>query len=1358
MCLIIHTHFWSTEMAEKYESFGKLLIQLRLQTGLSQQSELASLLKTSQQTVSRWEQGLSRPRDKQLPLLGKILKTDPAILLTAAGYDHKQVAATFDQPFPLEALNPDSFERFCLYFLSHLYPKARVHRAGTQGHTQDGVDIDAIFPKETVYSFQCKRVGTFGPEKVKAVVAAHTRPAKNKFLLLTRVASPQARQAISSFSEWDIWDKEDVSRIIRQDLTLDQQIKLIDIFFNGQRLALLGVTEAGPWQDSEQFFAAFLQDQKAFSHNWQLIGRETELTIILNGLLNPHVRCQFLIGTGGAGKSRLLKQVIEDFQQVKGKSVLVRFLSPTEEITNKSLEHLGRGEKLLIVDDAHDRKDLQLLFQYASVESNQAKILLSFRPYGLSFIEAQASNFALSGDNVLKTKLTPLNLPQTTQLAAQVLQKLDGPAELAGDIARLTIDCPLATVMGAHVVTKHSSPIEFVKNEEVFRTTLLGKFQDTIAGEIGNKSDSESVKKLLKIVALIQPFHPDDSSIIHLAEKIENISSSDTHRIIRLLCDAGVLFKRGGLLRISPDLLGDYIIENSCIAVNGKSTGYAESVFDIANNTHVEHVLLNLGKLDWRLANGNPTNSKLLDGIWNKLEPASDYSDPHITAVTSVAYYQPNRALDFAEHLIREGKYLRDLPNLIKYTAYNIEYTLRACECLWELGRSDSRQLHQHPGHAIRLLVELCAIEPNKPIEYSEIVVNFALELLDNNDSFDGAYTPFDVLEGILKTEGHTTRSNKASVVFEPYFVPISFVSALRNKVIDKAIGLLSGNNARVSVHAARFLHNGLRYPMGMFNTTVSSELRSKWTDEFVKILEKIEIATQSKDINPLVLIELVKSISWHAHYAEGITSEIANRVIDTLPNTLEFRTTLTLIDGYGHLFEHRNYEKHQQDWQEYLSKLTSELITKFSDGEKLRAFIEDALLNIEKNHIKENRHPYALYWNLIQASPTLAKATIQIALLFPESKTNRHVDISLSKILSEEYTTGVELAKELLKSNVVSLQAAVAGAYGGISKKDGEYTEDDIQILKQLLSSKDQWIIQRAIHAIRGVAANNKLLAIELLKYIDISISNKIADEVFMLFPGEDQIPFKSLKPADIDHFLEKLFQVPELDGYWIETFLANASQYHPIKTAAFFMARVLHAVQIESWKFRPCNFGPYINVPLRFKESDSFSQLLNEVSQWMRVNQSQGFQFLHFAGELFNAMFGPHDAEILGFIYDWIDSGNSSDFKIISQILSEANPSFIFEQKAFVVRFLEKAKLYGKNTLEEAQSGLYRSAISGVRTGTPGEPFPKDIFMRDESEKILSELSRFSPAYSLYESIKKHAEDDIRISLREREAYEDE
>ena len=278
------------KMKKPYETFGTLLVNLRKQSGIAQQSDLAKMIGSTQQTVSRWEKGLSRPRDKQISLLAATLKVDPEELLSAAGYTaHKTVVATFDKPFPVENLNPDSFERFCMYFLSKKYPDAEVHRVGGQGHTQDGVDIDAIFPDGTYYAFQCKRVKNFGASKVYKVIANFKRKAKKKFILLSRVASPKSLQAVQKHTGWAIWDKENISYHIRQ-LPKDDQKKLVDIFFRGQRLPLLGEMEPGPWQTCEEFFAPFMDIRGAFSHAWDLIGRNEETNAIIDRLsddINP---------------------------------------------------------------------------------------------------------------------------------------------------------------------------------------------------------------------------------------------------------------------------------------------------------------------------------------------------------------------------------------------------------------------------------------------------------------------------------------------------------------------------------------------------------------------------------------------------------------------------------------------------------------------------------------------------------------------------------------------------------------------------------------------------------------------------------------------------------------------------------------------------------------------------------------------------------------------------------------------------------------------------------------------------------------------------------------------------------------
>ncbi len=1335
----------------QYKDFGILLTGLRQEAGITKQLELAKLLKTTQQTISRWESGLSRPRDKQIPLIAATLNTDASKLLSAAGYIHKATTSPFDQPFPVSALNPDSFERFCFYFLAKRYPTAEVNRAGGTGHTQEGIDIDAIFPNEDVYTFQCKRVQQFGPKDVHEAAAQHIREADKKFLLLSRVASPQARTAIRLHQSWTIWDTEDISREIRQNLTKSEQIKLVDIFFPGQRLALLGEREAGPWQTPTEFFAPFMAVGSVFSHKWNLVGRTQEPQDVVTALSDTKKQAILLVGAGGAGKSRVLKEAIETYQDAN-KSVQISFLSPRNEITEKSLEDLGKVKKLLVVDDAHDESNLHPLFQYVASPTNDAKLLLVFRPYGLVYIKAQASSFALCGDTIDTIKLDPLTIVQATELASIVLKEFNGPESAAEHIAGLTLDCPLATVIGSQIVaTEKINHLELLKNEEKFHTTIFGKFRDIIAGDIGSKGDEEPIRKLLKVLALIQPFHPDDNSVATIVDKVEGIRTHEVNRLILLLTNAGVLFKRGGQYRLSPDLLADFVIEDSCIGHNGASTGYAEVVFDSASDTHIKNILLNLGKLDWRRADGYPRNSKLMDGIWQRLKPHSKYADPYIGAVTAVAYYQPDRALAFAEQLMREDSYLSQLPHIIKYAAYNFDHLRPACELLWQLGKDDNRQLSQHPEHAIRVLAEMCAVEQNKPFEYNEAVVDFAIALIKDDDSWNHIYTPFDILKNILATEVSITKSEGRSFSFTNAPVTYLFVAPLRDKVIDTTIKLLSSSTTKVAVSAARFLSEGLRY----YSRSGDTKHHKSWEKAFVKTLKNIEQATQEETLDPLVLIEITRSVSWHANFAKNkTTTPIAKRINRALPNSLTFRTTLALIDGYGRLREREDFERSQREWDTHLDSLATDLLATYPNGEHLRVFLEEILSHIELNFGNGNRSPFTLYGHLINTDISIAKATVTDAIENPSSRTMKFADMALAKLLSEDHDNALDIAARFIETKSLDLIAAVANAYSRLNFKKEDYGSKDLTLLQNVLMTSDERIARSAVNAVRVLAKNDQRLAIDLLKKVDIGMSSSVADDTLALFCHGEIIPFHTLTKEDIDCFLNKLMRLSELDGYWVETFLSESSKSHANRTATFFMARVEHTEKIQDWKYRPCNYGPYNNVPLRFRESPECDSLLRQVAQWMKTGK-EGYMFMDNAAKLFEAMFKPFDAELVSFLQNWLGMASSEDIHIISQILNEL-PSVIFEHQSFTMQFLEKAQQCGKEKLDGAISALIGSAISGVRSGTVGEPFPLDIELKKKAETLLKEIPRYSPAYRLYESLREHAEQSIKRSLREGERFE--
>ena len=87
-----------------YKNFGNLLLDLREKAGITQQADFTRRIKVTQQTVSRWELGLSRPRHSQISAIAAVLHAESERLFTSAGYNIQYPdpsVISFDQPFPM---------------------------------------------------------------------------------------------------------------------------------------------------------------------------------------------------------------------------------------------------------------------------------------------------------------------------------------------------------------------------------------------------------------------------------------------------------------------------------------------------------------------------------------------------------------------------------------------------------------------------------------------------------------------------------------------------------------------------------------------------------------------------------------------------------------------------------------------------------------------------------------------------------------------------------------------------------------------------------------------------------------------------------------------------------------------------------------------------------------------------------------------------------------------------------------------------------------------------------------------------------------------------------------------------------
>ena len=1266
---------------------------------------------------------------------------------------HESVSVSFDLLLPLGALSPESFEYFSLDFLTALYrEKAEVHQAGKTGHKQCGIDLEAVFIDGANFTFQCKREAQFGPAKVREAVKAQTIPAKKKYILLSRIASPKAREEIKKARGWDIWDQSDITSKFRT-LPKTEQVRIVDTFFPSQRFALTGQMGPGPWLTVKGFFTPQLVKGRIFNQGWELVGRSSELGQLSAAFADHNVVVTSLIGPAGGGKSRVLRSALESFS-ANHPFVRVAVASPTEVIDAKGLEDLGTGEKLLVVDDAHDRDDLNQLIRYAGDERNTTRLLLVYRPYWVDVIQGELAREGLTGEYVVSVPLEKPTKKNAIELASQVLKEHGASTKLAPMIADMAYDSPLAVVVGAQIVAKEGLHPELLGSNEEFSAAVLKRYEQVITKDIAQGEDRERISAMLRILALIQPVMPDDIHVRGLLSEKEGINAPDASRLARLLIDSGVLFKRGALYRLSPDLLADSIIERACITSSGESNGYAETIFNATIPEHKEHILLNLGRLDWRRNKGDTSASHLLDRIWSNLEWENGYQNSQVKAAASVAYFQPRQALEFAQRLVEEGHGLDEyVCRMIRNAAYNLKFLANACELLWDFGKGDARSMHQHPNHPLRLLTELATPEPGKAIAYCETVVDFGLSLVPYGDSWTEVATPFDVLKGSLATEGHTSEAAKRSVVFTPYGVNPKAVASMRQRVIGMILESLTSSNRRRAFAAAKLLESTVRGPMGIMNHKPSDAAHAAWFQEFADTLSRITAVVEANSLPAIVLVRLGQTVSRFVRYSEESLSEPAKCILARLDRDLETRVIRVLMDGWGQdtwPFEPDDLY-HNEQRQEQLAK---ELEATFPNAVDLVRFLEERLVDLESYHEDLLHSTHIFLDRLIRSQAAVAREIFAVGQRNPESPLAEYVPSALFSLLVHEPSKAHERIHSLLESGDNCLPL-IARAYANGIFGARQINGSDKDILRRIFCSEDAAVLKSASWILREVAQKDKRLAIDLIAHGNSTLAQASDGEVFMWLDDDQYIPFDMINEENLECILQLLIIPNNLDNHFVRRFLARVTTRNPGQVFKLAKARLKRATTLNDWTYR--SVGIDSEASFNFLELPEGGAMLHEVLDWALLKISD-HHFMYQVTDMVVGLFGVASKAFAPALEAWGAGGTSAHFAVLAALLREVPDEFIFSEHTFISRILYVARTIGKDAYMEIFSSLHASALNGVRSGTLGQPFPRDVEMKERAEKLLASMSKTNPAYNLYKALLRSAINNIERSLAKGRAFDEE
>jgi transcriptional regulator with XRE-family HTH domain len=1351
----------------KYSELGRLIKSEREKRGW-EQSDLASRMSVTQQTVSRWEKGNSRPRYADLLKLVDLLSGDTYEWSAKAGYEFEEPDTSLTPYLPLQNLSEEKFEFFCRDLIKALKPGYEVHRYGSRGHKQYGIDLFAR-KSGSIYDYQCKRHKQFGPSDISKAIKNTTFKAKRHYLLLSRTATTQARNEILSHPNWTLWDREDISAEVRA-LPANDAVHLVDNYFLGKRKVFLGIDEPSPWLTREKFYLPFANKLKLFSHGWNLVGRKKELELLREFENDPNTQAIIVCGRGGIGKSRLLKAWSEETE----KTSVVRFVSHGSDVGPKDLELLPSGHSYLAIDDAHDRTDVTLILDWVARTRSELKVVLISRPYGITNLKDELTKSGIVFDSERTITLNDLDVEDARRLAEEIIAdpNIGGDIQHAQRIAEITKDCPLATVIGSRLVGEGKIKPDLLNNDQKFREKLLSRFRDVVAGEVGG-SNAVEVRELLDFLVMVQPFNPVDPNFQEAAEKLLEKHFDKIIRDISTLEDAGVLLRRGNRLRVVPDLLADYIRSTAVYdEKNKKPTGFADRVFRILQSDLTTNLLVNISQLDWRIS-AEGVQSSILDEIWAFLK--SRFSKAKIferggilETIKKVSYYQPNHVMGFIRLALEdpidevENPYeitfakptyryvIEKIPPVLRYIAHNEDYLIESLDLLKQIAETDERPTNQYPDHPIRVLQELASVEPGKPLIYNELVADHALGWLRSPEQ--GNFSPFDVLDQLLQTEGHQLEQKGFQVIIKPYTVNPEAVAGLRERIINAAFWVIDKKPFPEAVRALKTLESALSYPLGTMRQGSINIDRTAWDTSILAVLYGLEKVVLNQNNDPFISAEIRRIVSWHANHGSKATKEAAGKVLAAIPTTLNYDLSRAILDSWGYTFERGDGElgRDEKAFVEWRKELAGRLFENYKKNlPDLIGILEERIGQLKNAPLLRNNDAGPFLGVLMEQSHEFTNLLGKYLLVKPSSPLVYWFGTVVSVMAQYDRNASLILANEALRKEEMVLTRSIAWSLGW-----GMYrlpiVPEEIGIIKKLACSTDAAVRISIVRATKRFPIEHKSVGLDILLSIDITDKKEIADEVLGEFEERHgSFKLENLSDGQIHQLLNNLVKCPSIADYHIGLFLSKISFTYPSLALKLLTDRVEYKENNEKLEnYEPLPYSPRFGESLRFHETSQYEQILRTVRDWASVETGSWIRF-NYGTDLFRLVSAGFDSVTLKVLEEWIMSADQQQLEIASAFLHEADNTFVWENTQFVIKILERAQKFGSTCYQHVCSSLYGSVIQGGKSGIPGQPFPEDVAQRDRSYILMTTLPLGSPAHRFFKMLYDGAKAEIDRSI---------
>lgn len=1250
----------------------------------------------------------------------------------------------------LELADPElewkRFERFCLDLARALPDVRDAHLYGTRGEKQHGIDIHADLTDGRVRTIQCRRVSRFTKSSATATIRDTTYKADEHRVWCTAPMSTGAREVLRTTRKWDGWDIEQISSAVR---ALPREIArwiVEDHLGSAARKRLLGPDGTLCLAPAQWWFGRRDSDDTYLPMNQPLVGRDEELDDLRRSFSNPAVRVLILPGRPGIGKTRLLRAIAEG----ASKDERVLLLPSGQQASADLSDELPQAPFTLLIDDADRRPDISGILATILATGETPTIILTTRPQHVPAMRSAIAGAGIAGHAIHEmSPLGPLSGDAAEALAEHAMGERGA---LSVRLGKWTRDIPALCVLGARLAQADRLDPAHLSSQDEAQHEILSRFREELLGDISEQVDRRLVRRLLEAISVLQPIEPHTEAQRAWLATFLDVDVVAIDEAVRVLEEAGLLTARGRQRRIAPDILADFILHDACIR-DEVTTGYADRIAAQAPGDAMPRLLENLAELDWRLSEmDRPT---VLDGIrsdlrrkmieanaWDReqklkqLDLAAPYLAAWIVELARDLLDRPASEIDIGfGHIVSDASARMAMVPLLRSAGLDLRVTKAAIALLWEIGRDgDTPNPILGEVEALKVAGDFGNYQLGLP--YAEALLDVVEDLMgDEVEAEERSEVPLKLLQPMTTREGTRRAFRGHSIEVSPFLVSASATESLRTRLRELLVSFCLEGGDRSRPAAAALLGAMLTQPHGFFGQSIPDKALAQWRGEQLQLLEDARrVLVVTDDV--LVATRLRDDIEWHARHSaiRGVKTK-ARDVLRSRPVDSEELLVRLLTQNIGPFAE-----DHEALERRY--RLASLRVIKGTPAPRdLLDGIDAAIERIRRVAPDAHPQPSDLLGRLGRGDPSWG---LQAASLLVDEP-HRPSAAALGALLSEALGAAPEGTRAILKQ----LQAAdnpmlrrFAADHVARMRWYGEADAPERDLAVKMAQDDDPIVVQCALLTALRLADHDPDLAQRIVLEVRSLAEPRVAKDVCMVLTHE-----LDLSDEDEDLVLGRLVECPDVD-YWQDRLVLQVAERRPMIALRYLLARLDRGK--DDYGYRALPFDGLSADPVAGDPAARRGLLENLMDAAPKHFHSASMMDV----ELLYWSFAADADEAFEVMGNALASDQPDLRGAATGILDGAGPERILARPAWVAEQLGRAD---PSFLEDLQGALYGGLMTGSKQGTPGQPFPEDLRLRDKAGEHAAASRPGSRAANFWLAMVRTAERNIRESL-ERDALLDE